>query len=129
MVIAIIIDGKVYAYYCRHCGIFGLGKNAHSTKDHKGSLRYAYRPASREDAANSDTVSSKAGMNLATFPSEMKVEDVPVVDSLAPGTGFCAPCAPANYDLGIMPSLNLAMPEPDEADEDDLWWLSLNLNF
>ena len=121
------------ADWCRHCGRFGFGKNAHTTKEHKGPRRYAYRPPTSDDSSSNDSAksdTSKAGMNLATFPSEMKVEDVPVVDSLAPGAGFCAPCAPANYDFGIMPSLNLAMPEPDEVDEDDLWWINQNyLNF
>ena len=124
----IIVNRAIVAKYCRHCGRFVKGKNAHYTKGHKGKNRYAYKPLNSAPAPAPGPAPNAGSANLMTFPAGMDPNSVPVVDSLPSSNGVRwsdqvpvpAGYAPVqfnqmDYDLHGGPSFNLGQVEDDDS--------------
>ena len=48
---SITYNNNVVAKYCRHCGRFVIGNNAHFTPGHRGGYKFAYKPTAAAPAA------------------------------------------------------------------------------
>ena len=127
----------VVAKYCRHCGRFVKGTNAHFTKGHTNRNRWAYKPPdSGAPAPAPAPAAGSANLALTTLREGLDPNSIPVVDTLAgsvssgvrwsdqvPVPAGYAPVQfnQANYDL--QPGLNLGRMEGDDKDG----WSLLNI--
>ncbi|MCP4504126.1 MAG: hypothetical protein GY822_29725 [Deltaproteobacteria bacterium] len=88
-VYCIKIDGKEVAVYCRHCGRFGKGKNAHKTTEHTGSRRFNYGPTSEAPIVEAPTKDAPAQApapgppvsgNMAAVNANLSTSTMPNID-------------------------------------------------
>ena len=118
---SITLDGTIIAKYCRHCGRFAKGKNAHFTAEHKGTRNtFAYNPSAPvpppPPASAPGPPPTAAGQLAAVDPSptqSVSFPDAPIIDTNV----FMHP--ETNYDFGSMPTsfaANLASLDPDSED-------------
>jgi len=72
----IMYKNVIVAKYCRHCGRFVRGSNAHYTPGHKGSYNFAYHPngtAGAGDAAAGTPAATQAPAPAPTTPVEAPI--------------------------------------------------------
>ena len=141
----IVVNGAVVAKYCRHCGRYVKGRNAHFTSGHTGRMRFSYKPPSKDDAADAPAPAPAGSANfagLSTLPEGIDPNSIPVVDSLPGSSGsrvsfadqvpVPAGFAPVQFDpadYALQPSLNLAaaLDAEDKTDWTFLSMLGLNM--
>jgi hypothetical protein len=121
----VTVDGKVTAKYCRHCGRFVKGKNAHYTSDCRlpDSRKFAYVPRAGGNMASASPLSSPP-------PSPAP----PYEPSGQPDSSLIQFSPRTNYDFSYMSRLersesNLAVVDEAQDDEAEEWmpqsWLQM----
>ena len=110
---SVMYKNVIVAKYCRHCGRFVRGSNAHYTPGHKGSYKFAYRPnpTGAGDAAAGTPAATPAPAPAPATPAEAPIaagnlgfvaaanlcDAAPiVVSSPLPATGPSVPTISAN---------------------------------